>query len=400
MVFHRRAGKSLMLWNDTIAKAWNKKGIYWYVLRDIPQCKRVIWNTIDPRTGMTMLDYIPQEYLEGKPNNTELKITLKNGSIIQLIGASEFEGLRGANPFDIKFDEWSELDPRVWDVVRPVLAENGGTVTFSGTPKGTNHLWEALEKAKMDKDWFWDIKTVEDTKVIPNNVLESEKKEMPLAMYQQEYMCRFLDSADNCFMDIDNYIYQEKEDYGIGTFRIGFDPAGHGNDESAACVIHEPSGQVVAMISWSRESYDYSLTKLEAIWRKYDQCFVQVDGTGAGQAFCDFASKTIYNLQPYQITESSREELLRTLQVKLENNEVMIPNIDQLRSQLRAFRYTPSNNGKKYRMEVPEGQHDDLVFALALAAYGYDKTLAGKQRNRNNKPLSFPSLYGAPLARF
>jgi len=30
-------------------------------------------------------------------------------------------------------------DPRAWDFIRPILAENGGLAVFNFTPRGANH---------------------------------------------------------------------------------------------------------------------------------------------------------------------------------------------------------------------------------------------------------------------
>ena len=58
---------------------------------------------------------------------------------------------RGFNPSFVVFDEWAEVrDSGIWpEVVRPVLAENGGSATFIYTPKGRNHAWELSKKTLL-----------------------------------------------------------------------------------------------------------------------------------------------------------------------------------------------------------------------------------------------------------
>jgi hypothetical protein len=60
-----------------------------------------------------------------------------------------------------------------------------------------NHAWELLQVAKADPaNWYWEIKTVDDTHAITPEVLAREKVEMLKqtgndALYEQEYFCSF-----------------------------------------------------------------------------------------------------------------------------------------------------------------------------------------------------------------
>ena len=59
-------------------------------------------------------------------NNTDMRLELKNGSIYQVVGTDNVDRLVGSNPIGVIFSEFSLQDPRAWDLVRPILAENGG----------------------------------------------------------------------------------------------------------------------------------------------------------------------------------------------------------------------------------------------------------------------------------
>lgn len=389
IVYHRRAGKSVMLWNDTIGKAAVKPGVYWYVLRDIPMCKRIIWDNIVFINGKSkrMLDFIPQELIV-KKNDSELKIELVNGSIIKMIGSVEFDRLRGSNPIDIKFDEYQDQDPKVWDTMRPVLAENGGTATFSGTPKGKNHLWEMTIRAKEDTSWFFDLKTVEDTGVIPLDVIESEKRECPADFFDQEYFCKFVDGADSVFRSFQTH--SGAEDHGSPTWRHGFDPAGHGADESALCFINEQTGCASIIEGWRGVSYETTAAKFEAALLKRNSREGFTDATGSGQALIDFIGDV--QTTPYTFTQKSRDELLRNLQIMLESGRVKVHKDDlQTIEQLGMFRY--EKVGDKVRIQVPSGKHDDRVMALALASWQFTakpimNSLASN-RNAGNIAMSY-----------
>lgn len=173
-----------------IKASFESKGLYYYLLPTYTQAKRIIWDgiTID---GMKFLDYIPQDLIENT-NSTEMKITLKNNSIIQLIGTDHYDSIRGTNPRGCVFSEYAFHNPMAWEVVKPILKVNKGWAVFNTTPNGKNHAYDMYEMAKDNPDWFCERLTVEDTDVVSKEDIQKERVEgMSEEMIQQEYYCSF-----------------------------------------------------------------------------------------------------------------------------------------------------------------------------------------------------------------
>lgn len=195
-IVHRRGGKDVTMWNYMIKRAFQEPGTYYYFLPTFAQAKRVIWDGMI-NDGKKMLDFIPKEIIEGKPNNTEMKVWINgpNGqSLIQLIGADAYDAIMGTNPRGVVFSEWSLMDPMAYEYIKPILAANRGWSAFIFTPRGRNHGWELYQLAKDNPDvWFTEVLTVEDTKVVmpPARIEEERKKGMPEDLIQQEYFCNF-----------------------------------------------------------------------------------------------------------------------------------------------------------------------------------------------------------------
>lgn len=192
-IVHRRGGKDTTMWNYMIKRAYMEPGTYYYFLPTFAQAKRVIWDGMT-NDGKRMLDYIPKSIIDGNPNNTEMKIWIngaKGQSLIQLIGSDSFDAIMGTNPRGIVFSEWSLMDPMVYDFVKPILAANGGWCAFLYTPRGKNHGWDLAEIAKRHpKDWFFEILTVRETKILTEVQIETERRKgMPEDMIQQEFYC-------------------------------------------------------------------------------------------------------------------------------------------------------------------------------------------------------------------
>ena len=76
------------------------------------------------------------------------------------------DNILGYNPYGCVFTEYSIHQENVWNLIRPILAFNGGWAIFNFTPRGTNHAYKLLELAKGNKNWFTQVLTVDDTKLL------------------------------------------------------------------------------------------------------------------------------------------------------------------------------------------------------------------------------------------
>jgi len=189
-LWHRRAGKDITLWNLMIYKAFERKGIYYYMLPTLTQARKIIWDGIT-NDGMRFIDYVPKEVLFNK-NNAEMKLELTNGSIIQLVGTDYVDSIRGTNPIGCVFSEYAFQNPMAWEVIKPILKVNGGWACFNTTPNGKNHAWELFEMAKDNDSWFTEALTIDKTGVLSKKDIEEERNEgMTEEMIQQEYFVSF-----------------------------------------------------------------------------------------------------------------------------------------------------------------------------------------------------------------
>lgn len=195
LVWNRRAGKDKVTFNWCIESAIKKIGTYYYFFPTFAQARKAIWDARDS-SSMKFLDHIPKQYI-WKVNNTEMKIELKNGSIIQFVGTDNYNSIMGTNPIGCVFSEYALQDPNVWSLVRPILDANGGWAVFIFTPRGHNHAKEvydtAVHQTSLDnKDWFASKLTIDDTKVISQEQLSQIRLEGTSEDYiQQEWYCSF-----------------------------------------------------------------------------------------------------------------------------------------------------------------------------------------------------------------
>ena len=274
-VWHRRAGKDKTLFNIIIKKAFERVGTYYYFFPEFSQGRRVIWDGID-NDGFRFLNHVPKQLIEGKPNKTDMKIDLVNGSIIQIIGTDKFDKVRGSNPVGCVFSEFAFQNPAAWDVVRPILSANGGWAVFNSTPFGKNHFYDLYEMAKTNNNWFHDFVTVDDSidengvRYVPEEVIQEDRASgMSEEMIQQEYYCDFTANAQG-------FYYLKYMEEAINANRIGRIP-------------YEPN---IAVDTW----WDIGVSDSTAIW------FTQIVG------------KTVHVIDFYQSNSVGLEHYAKHLQ--------------------------------------------------------------------------------------
>jgi len=182
----RRSGKSVLSQLIVINWAQSQTGNYYIVSPTYRQAKSIHWNEIRK--------LIPKGIIE-KTNETELSITLKNGSVIELKGAENPDALRGIKLKGLVIDEIASI--RNWDwlwseVLRPTLTDYTAPAIFISTPKGYNHFWDLYNSGQESggdyKSWRF---TSYDNPYIPKEEIDNAKKELTEDTFEQEYMADF-----------------------------------------------------------------------------------------------------------------------------------------------------------------------------------------------------------------
>jgi hypothetical protein len=196
-LWHRRAGKDKAAWNKVIMEAIQHRAIYYYFFPTYRQGRKAIWEAIDPNTGVRFLDHIPPEFITNK-NDTEMKVTLVNGSIIRIVGTEDIDSVVGTAPYGCIFSEYALQDPKAWNMIRPILAENKGWALFVSTPRGRNHFYNLFRMAQASPDWYTEVLTINDTKredgtpvITPDDLNRERAEGMFEELIQQEYFVSF-----------------------------------------------------------------------------------------------------------------------------------------------------------------------------------------------------------------
>jgi hypothetical protein len=129
-----------------------------------------------------------------KTNETELTITLVNGSVISLKGADNYDSLRGVGLDFIVLDEFADIDPEAWyETLRPTLSDKAGKALFIGTPRGIgNWAYEVYQNTQDDPtNWQSFSYTTLDGGQVPQEEIAQARKDLDERTFRQEYMATF-----------------------------------------------------------------------------------------------------------------------------------------------------------------------------------------------------------------
>ena len=190
IVWHRRTGKDKTCFAQEIVPAmFERVGVYHYYFPTMADGRRILWNGID-KAGFPLLDHFPKELI-AKKLDQDMSIKARNGSLFQIVGSDRVESV-GTNPVGCVFSEFSKQNPRWWDLVRPILAENEGWAIFNWTPRGKNHAYRLDRMARNNPKWFYELLTADDTHAISQEAIDEDRASgMSEEMIQQEYYCSY-----------------------------------------------------------------------------------------------------------------------------------------------------------------------------------------------------------------
>lgn len=185
VVAGRRFGKTHLSIRELCYHAREPNKEVWYIAPTYKMARQIVWRKLKNR--LQDLNWI------AKTNETELSITLRNGSIISLKGADNYDSLRGVGLDFIVLDEFADIDPLAWyETLRPTLSDKGGRALFIGTPKGIgNWAYEIYQNALDNDAWQSYSFTTIDGGRVPEAEIEAAKKDLDERTFRQEYLATF-----------------------------------------------------------------------------------------------------------------------------------------------------------------------------------------------------------------
>lgn len=332
-----------------------------------------VWRELNSLLGPVIASKNAQEY----------RIETLNGGVIEiwtLQGVSADDVARGRKYRGVVIDEAGIIENLV-DVynaaIKPALTAirdelddspppPPGTALFLGTPKGRRHGFvQFFARGEIGENGWksFKAKTI-DNPYIPPEEVENARKELPDAVFKQEYEAEPSDDGLNPFglQDLARAVQPASKK---PTICYGIDLA-RANDWTV----------VVGLDEWGRwTEYD----RWQAPWTETKQRIrrlsasapCMVDGTGVGDAIFDDLAMAGMNVHKFTFHVASKRELVQRLIAAFAGQRVTIADGVPY-TEFKAFEVSYTSQGK-VRYTSPNGVHDDAIMAWGLALTMYEK---------------------------
>lgn len=379
-------------------QGWN----FWWVAPIYGQAEiafRRCWTMLTPIKGMC------------KRNQSAFLITLPNGARLMFKSGERSDDLYGEDVYACVMDEASRMREDSWHAIRSTLTFTKGPVRIIGNVRGRKNWFfrlSRLAESGEEQDMAYHRITAWDAVqagVLDKSEIDAAKRDFTRLgqdeVFRQLYMAEALDDTSNPFglKAIEACITDKySNEYPAAA---GVDLAGRGavnlvstGDAQArdytAIVLLDKEGNTTYVDRFRRP---HAETQREVV-KRVGRVQALIDSTGTGDSMVEeLQRRGDMRVLGYTFTERSRQDLLEGLAIAIQDGRVHFPDLKtsdnkgSLRDELESFEYEYTARGVRY--QVPEGQHDDLVFALALAVKRMPWKLATRM-----KPMGVPNLSG------
>lgn len=215
----RRFGKTFLSIREICYQAREPNKLIFYITSSYRAAKMIVWKDLKNR----LLDL---RWVD-KINESELTVTLKNGSQICLKGSENAQQLRGVSLSFVCVDEAALVDSDVWtEVIRPALADQQGGALFITTPMGKNNwVYDLWQQAKLSPT-LWDAYqfTTAEGGLVTQAEIDSAKADMSERQFRQEFLASWEDAASRIAWAFDREKnIKDLESYSTAVLEVGLD---------------------------------------------------------------------------------------------------------------------------------------------------------------------------------
>lgn len=292
------------------------------------------------------------------------------GSVIQgrTVGVSG-KGLRGHKAGLVVVDEAAYIaEPVVMEAVRPMLADYDGQFVAISTPFGRNWFYRMWHQGQGNDQRYKSFRfPTDDNPYLSREWLADERARRAERVWMQEYLAEFLENEGQVFRGVAEVVANPPAEP-VEPFSVGIDLA-KTTDWTVICVL-DALGRMVELQRWNRISWPAQVQRITEFIMKYPNAGIRIDATGVGDPVYDQLRAALprRRIHGLHLTSANKEALIENLAMCIETHRISIVNHPQLVHELMCYGYEHTS-GLHLRYNAPDGEHDDCVIALALAAW-------------------------------
>lgn len=303
--------------------------------------------------------------IASKVDQKDHRIELITGGVIEFWSLDTADPGRSRKYKRVLIDEAGivrDLEQAWNGAIRPTLTDYRGDAWFFGTPKGRNYFHTLFTKGQSDEEWAsWRFGTVENP-IIAASEVDAARKDMPRAVFEQEYLGIPADDGGNPF--------------GLTAIRACIGPLSTAapavwgvdlakSEDWTWPIALDGSGAVCFSERW-QSPWGATLERVAGLITK-SGARALIDSTGVGDPIVEQLQSRCGGLvEGFKFSQSSKQQIMEGLAAAIQQRTITIPD-GPLVHELESYTYEYTKSGVRYT--APDGLHDDGVCALALAVH-------------------------------
>lgn len=366
----RQSGKSFLAQMLLIAVSFSKNGAISAIYEPSLGQSRVQFKAVV--NAMKGSDLIKNA------NSSLLEIEFINGSTIYF--KSTEQSSRGYTVDFLILDEAAWLREEEIYSILPLASAKNAIILVASTPFISDGYFytlynQGLKSTDFLKSFDWS-KEPEIDRFLTQERKEFYKQTMSRSKYITEVLGEFLGDDGMLFRNIEGCTTDEPIPLGQRLW-LGVDwGTGSENDYTELIGVNE-DGKVSVLHSTNNLSPMEQITWLANIINdlssKAQIAKLTCEQNSIGKVYIDALKQRLKNIRinEFITTNKSKQDLVTTLQLALENGDIVIPREQDLLNQLRGYEAQINPRTKVISYNGKSGVHDDKVMALMMAYHSF-----------------------------
>ena len=371
----RQSGKSFLAQMLLIAVSFSKNG--------------AISAIYEPSLGQSRVQYkavvnaMKGSDLIKNANSSLLEIEFINGSTIYF--KSTEQSSRGYTVDFLILDEAAWLrEDEIYSIL-PLASAKNAIILVASTPFISDGYFytlynQGLKPTEFLKSFDWSKESEIDRFLTPERKL-FYKQTMSRSKYITECLGEFLSDDGMLFRNIEACTTDERPEVS-GKIYIGIDwGSGSENDYTVVAVVND-RGEECGLFTTNNlspmQQIDWASAIIKDLATKATIVKLTCEANSIGAVYIDALKQKIgskIKITEFTTTNKSKQDLVTTLQLALENKDITILRDDEQLNQLRSYEAQINPRTKTISYNGKAGVHDDIVIALMLAYYSYKQRL-------------------------
>lgn len=346
-----------------------------------------VWFGTDDETGERFVTEICPNtgfrFWEFKKADNE--IHMWNGSKLYIRSATNPDSIVSKGFGLIVIDEAALIDHEVFTKqILPTARRKGCMIFLISTPRGKNWFYHLfLDGQDPSKPTYASYQQPWWKRPDYPELLVELMKTVPEHIRKQEFEAEFIDDGGGTFTNFDEvfqgesiefptddqfWVHPDLEKIVTEEGAVVSADLAKTHDYTVIVILSARTKQILYYQRFNKEDYKVTISRMYRAREKGQHCDIIYDATGVGVGIGDFLEKDGYNPHPFIFTNQSKADIVQRLMLAFEYGKIKMPNILTIRQEFEIFEYQITRTGK-ITYSAPDGKHDDIVAAIAMANY-------------------------------